>query len=234
MWGLDVPDASDRHVTVSRDTSREVPGAVTHRNDLQPHEVTALDGTVVTAPLRTVVDCARMQPFGWGLAVADSAVRLRLATARDLREAVATTRGPGAAAARRVGRHCDGRAGSALESLMRALLIEQRIGPVAPQLRIVPGGHPYDLGIVRARTLIECDGARWHTDAFRVTRDSEDITVATVEDYVILRFGWVHVVHRAAWTIDAVRRTVTRQQRMLDRRRNGVRMAAVRERRRAA
>lgn len=234
QWGLDADRPPRAQVTVPRNHSAPVPGRQVFRADLRADEVVCLHGTPTTSPLRTVVDCARTLPFGPALAVADSALRLGLVRARDLRADAAAARGPGATARRRVAEHADGRAASCLESLLRALLVEAGIGPLTLQVALFREGHPYDLAVPDARVLIEADGARWHVAEARVERDSEDITVASVEDYVILRFGWRHVTRRPAWTVAMVRRTVLRQRARLAREARAAAGRAARARARAA
>jgi hypothetical protein len=212
LWGLAVPARHPHHVTVPRDQSRAAThGCVVHRADLVAAEITVHDGVLVTTPLRTVLDCARSLPFGWGLAVADSALRLRLVTRHQLQHGAARSLGPGATSLRRVCRACDHRAGSALESLTRALCLDHGIGPLELQVRLSRDGHPYDLAVVGARTLIEADGAEHHRTAARFAQDCEDMTLAAAEDHLVLRPTWYDVTRRPLWTVEAIRRTVERQ-----------------------
>lgn len=87
-------------------------------------------------------------------------------------------------------RLADGRAESCLESLTRAPLIDERIGPLALQHRLVDDGHPYDLHVVGTRLLIECDGAEHHRLSARFVRDCEDATLAAGDQHLLVRLTW--------------------------------------------
>jgi len=128
-YGLDVVVAPTvPHITV-RHSARRVQGVHVHWADLGPDEV---DG-VLTSPLRTVVDCARTLPFGEALAIADGAVRRRLVTTGSLEQTAVSTTGPCRRRVLRVAAATDGRSASALESVLRAVLIEERISGFVPQ-----------------------------------------------------------------------------------------------------
>lgn len=101
LWGLPTRQRMDRHVTVARNCAHPVRGMRTHRADLHAEEVCHHDGVLVTDPLRTVTDCARTLPFGWGLAVADAALRKGLSAISTSGE---LPRAPAAGAPR----SCDG------------------------------------------------------------------------------------------------------------------------------
>lgn len=202
--GLPVPARHGRHVTVGRNHGWPVPGATVHRAALAEHEVVQAGDDLVTAPVRTVVDCARTLPFGWGLAVADAALRTGLVGDRDLTEAGRSSRGPGTPAVRRVARWADARSDSCLESLTRALLIDAGIGPLALQHRLEDDGHPYDLHVVGTRVLIECDGAHHHRERDRFVQDCEDATIAARERHLMIRLTWYDVTRRPRWSTEQV------------------------------
>ncbi|MEL4504555.1 type IV toxin-antitoxin system AbiEi family antitoxin domain-containing protein [Luteococcus sp. H138] len=90
-----------------------------------PHEeVVTVDGLPVTSMARTAVDIARNAGFAEGLAVVDHALWLGTSR-RDVRASV--TRGlrrPGNNAARRAVAAGNARAGSLIESLLRATMID--------------------------------------------------------------------------------------------------------------
>lgn len=212
--GLPVPHGHARHLTVGRSRGWPVGGAVTHRNNLRDDEIETSCGVLVTAPLRTVADCARTMPFGWGLAVADAALRLRLIGDRELAQAARSSRGPGAPQLRRVARWADARADSPLESLTRALLVDAEIGPLALQYRLEDDGHPYDLHVVGTRVLVECDGAQHHRGPDRFVQDCEDATTAAAARHLVIRLTWYDVTRRPRWSIDHVRAAVARPARV--------------------
>ena len=206
-------------MTVPRNHSAPIDGVVVTRADLRDDEVCEVAGVRVTSPLRTVLDLARTCDLGWALAAADSALRRRLVSREALRRAACELRGPGATRVRRVAEAADGHAGSCLESLLRALLIEAAIGPLALQGALFRDGHAYDVAVSDARVLLEADGEEFHRQRERSLLDCEDVTTATVEDYLILRFTWYDVTRRPRWVVAGIRRTVERQRRRLARER---------------
>ena len=109
------------HITVPRSRRLDAPANTkVHYADLPPD---ATDGRA-TRPFQTVLDCARTCRFDEALAIADTAVRVRMITKPALIEAAARLRGAGSPQARRVAKLCDERSHSPLESALRALLIE--------------------------------------------------------------------------------------------------------------
>jgi hypothetical protein len=94
-----------------------------------------------TNALRTVVDCAQTCPIPQSLAIADTAIRTGLVTARELRRAVTPLRGAGVVKARRVAGWVDARAASPLESALRGLLLDNGFTQFEPQLAVVHEGR---------------------------------------------------------------------------------------------
>lgn len=162
-------------------------------------EAERLEG--VTAPLRTVLDCARKLPFDEALAVADSALRVGAVTIEDLRASAAKLRGPGCRAARRVATYADGRAANPFESVLRAIVIESRTLDVQPQVPVATRTmtfHP-DLVDVRRRVVLEADSWTWHRDHQTHGRDCVRHTALAVAGWVVLRFTWEQVMHSPAY-----------------------------------
>lgn len=85
--------------------------------DLKPEEVRGM----ATAPVRTVMDCASRMPFDEALAIADSALRARDATKRELLQAAECMPGRYRMRCLRVAREADGRADNPFESVLRAI-----------------------------------------------------------------------------------------------------------------
>jgi len=120
LWGLDVATRPERHhLTVGTRRLALGPGVTTHWADLAAHDV----DHAVTTPVRTVLDCARTLPFREALVIADSALRTGQVSTQDLTSAAAALRGAGSARVRRVVTNADPRAESALESLLRGVLL---------------------------------------------------------------------------------------------------------------
>ena len=101
IWGLAVlakPTAP--HVTVGRHRhGLAAQGATLHWADLRPDQLD--ERGRITAPLRTVLDCARTLPFSEGLAVADSALRDGLVSGHELLQAAEASAGAGRGAGAR-------------------------------------------------------------------------------------------------------------------------------------
>lgn len=168
-----------------------------HWTDVTPAERSA----GVTAPVRTVLDCARVLPFDEALAVADSAVRVGAVSLGELRDAAETTRGPGATAARRVARHADGRAANPFESVLRALALE--VGLVlTPQLVIAEPGlfAVVDLGSEELRLAVEADGFETHGTRRGLRKDCRRHTELSVHAWWSMRYAYEDVMFEQDWT----------------------------------
>lgn len=102
-----------------------------HSAALEPDEVVAVDGVLVTSPARTVIDLARTLPLEEALVPADAALHRGLTTAEELAEGLRRSlRRHGNAGARRAVALADGRAESPGES--RSRLAIHRCGLPAP------------------------------------------------------------------------------------------------------
>lgn len=112
-------------------------------------------GLLVASPAQTVFDCVRCLPFDESLAMADSALHMKLMKGSEFARLVAGAgRSRGIRNARRVLAHMDGRAESGGESMVRARMIE--LGYREPELQVefpnpLEPGHTY-----RADMLIRC------------------------------------------------------------------------------
>ncbi|TWD79558.1 putative AbiEi antitoxin of type IV toxin-antitoxin system [Kribbella amoyensis] len=95
----------------------------------------------LTGLARTVVDCARVLPFGEALAVADAALADGRCGQEELISATEAMRGPGRPNASLVARSATGLAGSFLESMLRALLITEQISGFEPQVHCAAGSR---------------------------------------------------------------------------------------------
>ena len=112
-------------------------------------------GLLVASPAQTVFDCVRCLPFDESLAMADSALHMKLMEGSEFaRLVVGAGRSRGIRNARRVLECMDGRAESGGESMVRARMIE--LGYKEPELQVefsnpLEPGHTY-----RADMLIRC------------------------------------------------------------------------------
>jgi very-short-patch-repair endonuclease len=203
LWGLDVltRDAAP-HVTLPRHRKLRQQGARVHWSDLAAHDV--VDG--LTSVARTVVDCARTMPFADALAVADSALRLRLVRPAGLMMAAEGLRGPGRRQVRRVIQASDGRAASAMESVLRATLLDARIVCFRPQLEIRDDRFlaRVDLGDALHRIALEADSFEHHGSRAALLRDCHRYDELSVRGWLVLRFAWEHVMFERAWVAEMV------------------------------
>lgn len=204
-WGIDVPRAVGRRaqVTVRRGRSHLVPdGVEVHWADVPASEI---DGGFTT-PLRTVLDLARHRPFGPALAAADCALREGLVLAGDVRAEADRLRGPGSVQARLVAEHADGRAGSVLESLLRAILIQAGLDGFTPQVDIRDDSFfaRVDFAHLPARIVLEADSFEYHGHRKALVRDCRRYTELTVRGWRVLRFAWEHVVFEPEWVASVV------------------------------
>lgn len=171
-------------------------GIEPHWADLEEGE--ARDG--VTSPLRTVLDCARTLPFDEALAIADSALRSRMVDRAELRRAAAKVAGPGAAWARRVAAHANGKAANPLESVIRALAIEEGFDLI-PQLQFAETGifAVVDLGSDELRLVVEAEGYETHGTRAGLRRDCRRHSLFAVWGWASLRFAYEDAMYEQEW-----------------------------------
>lgn len=207
-WGMSVVVRPlHPHVTVARHRcGLGRAKADLHWADLRDDEVV----NHVTSPLRTVLDCARALPFGEALAIADSALRLELVGPSELLAAARSLRGAGRARVLRVARAADPRAASALESLLRAILLEAGLTGFEPQVTISGDGFSarVDLGDRALRIVLEADSFEHHGHRSALAKDCRRYDELVVRGWLVLRFAWEHVVAEPLWVADMVRAAV--------------------------
>lgn len=167
-----------------------------HWADLEVWEVR--DG--VTSPLRTVLDCARTLPFDEALVIADSAVRSRMVGRAELRRAADALTGPGAARARRVASHANGKAANPLESVIRALAIEEGFD-LMPQFQFAESGvfAIVDLASEELRLIVEAEGYETHGTRSGLRRDCRRHSLFAVWGWDSLRFAYEDAMYEQEW-----------------------------------
>lgn len=199
------------HVTVHRtQRSRKTELACTlHRTDLWSEEATEW----VTSPQRTVLDCARYLPFGEALAVGDSALRSGKVQADQLAKAAQALRGPGRQRAMRLVACLDGRAESALESMLRARVIEAGMTGFVPQVQIRDDGFfaRVDLANPQLRIVLEADSFAYHGTRAALRRDCRRYVNLARLGWVLLRYSWEDVVLDEAWVGESLTAVVGRR-----------------------
>jgi very-short-patch-repair endonuclease len=173
-----------------------------------------------TSPLRTVLDCARYLPFGEALAVADSAVRSGKVQSEELKAAAEVLRGAGRRKAIRVADLLDGRSESALESMLRARLIEADITGFIPQYTISGQGFSarVDLANPQLRIVLEADSFAFHGTRAALRKDCRRHVNLAICGWILLRYSWEDVILDEDWvgdSLDAVIRGVRLKPRRL-------------------
>ncbi|HEX6335423.1 MAG TPA: type IV toxin-antitoxin system AbiEi family antitoxin domain-containing protein [Jiangellaceae bacterium] len=211
VWELGVLHQTEiTHVTVPKSTKvREIPkNTKVHYADLLPD---ATDGRT-TRPLQTVLDCSRTCRFDEALAIADTAVRVRMVTKPVLIEAAAKLRGPGSRQARRIAALCDERSHSPLESALRALLIEAGLIFFEPQYAAKAASGEVlarvDLGDPVTGVLLEADSFLFHGHRGQLEWDARRYTVLVAHGFLVLRFAYEHVLGDKDWVVETVKRTL--------------------------
>ncbi|QNE22436.1 hypothetical protein F1D05_36740 [Kribbella qitaiheensis] len=201
------------HVTIGRKFSkRDTELACTlHWAALPTGDGTDVSRPMATDPLRTVLDCARRLPFGEALAVADSAVRLGKVNRKVLNASALSLNGPGRPAAIRACSLADGRAASALESMLRSRVIEAGITGFIPQYVIRGPGFfaRVDLGNPLLRIAIEADSFTHHATREALRRDCRRYTSLAANGWLLLRYSWEDVILDDSWVGDSLDRTIT-------------------------
>jgi hypothetical protein len=143
---------------------------------------------------RTVVDLARTSSFLAGVVAADSALRAKRTSRRELRPVLAEcARWPGIKQARQVVEFSDPRSESVLESISRVAFRDQRLPP--PVLQAWVGGD--DVVIGRAdflwpahRTIAEADGAMKYSDPARALAQLHRDARLRDAGFEVVHFTW--------------------------------------------
>lgn len=163
----------------------------------------------VTAPVRTVIDCARLLPFAEALAVADSALRSRMVGTRELREAGDVFRGSGSAQVRRVVAGADARAANPFESALRAVHHGLPGLNLESQVEVGDGlAARVDLADTRLRIVIEADSYAFHGDAERFQATQRRQVELAGRDWIVLPYGFAATTRDAAWVRAATQAVV--------------------------
>lgn len=211
VWNLPLLVAPSKpHIIVPvKRKPRRGPPAVLHWAEVTADE----RRTGTTSLLRTVIDCARLLPFGEALAVADAALASGLIAPDELLRATVAARGPGCPNIRRVAACADGRAGSFLESILRALLITHGVDGFEPQVMVRSGPFRVrvDLGNRGAQVALEAEGYEFHGSPNDFAADCGRYDELVSAGWVVLRFTYQHVIGDPAWVVDTTRRTVAQR-----------------------
>jgi very-short-patch-repair endonuclease len=197
------------HITVpTKRRSRPGPAAVLHSGPISLRD----RANRFTSLVRTVMDCARILPFGEALAVADAALASGLTRKDQLIRAAAAMRGPGRPNARRVAALADGYVDSFLESMLRALLLEAGIEGFEPQVSVESGllRVRVDLGHRKTRVALEADSFEFHGSRAALAADCRRYDELVAAGWLVLRFSYEQTLSDAAWVVEMVSRTLAR------------------------
>jgi hypothetical protein len=185
LHGLDIWAIPLDHVHVTRpDSSGGRIGSVVHRHvaPLEPTEVTARDGVLVTCLARTVVDIARTVPFEQAVVVADSALHTHEdLTPAALAAALVRAAGwPGVPGARRA--IAFARRGAASPGESRSRIAIARAGLPVPQLQfpvqLANSTAITDFGWADRRAVGEFDGEVKYGRLLRPRQTPGDVVFA--------------------------------------------------------
>lgn len=190
-WKVKAPPARPC-VTVARQRSRVQAGTADVRYGRLTREELE---SKVTAPMHTVIDCARSLPFDAALAVADSALRSRKVTRAGLVAAALDSPRTGRPAAVRVARAASGKAANPFESVLRAIALDVPGLTVVAQGPVELIGHA-DLTDPSLKIAIEADSFEHHAlpEAFKY--DVRRYTAMVRQGWLVVRFVWDDVMHR--------------------------------------
>ncbi|MGB8649305.1 MAG: type IV toxin-antitoxin system AbiEi family antitoxin domain-containing protein, partial [Mycobacteriales bacterium] len=212
LWGFDLAvEPTDVELAVPLGGPRSRAGVVTTQHahlEVCEHRVLGLDPLPLTSPTQTVLHCALSLPLQEAVVVADSALRSRRVTKRQLVQAAAALRGtPGARRVRRVLALSDPRSGSVLESLLRVLLVQAGIPRPESQYLIRDGSFlaRVDFCWPQLRLVVECDGRRWHDPEDARSRDRRRDNALERLSWRVLRFTWADVLHQEQYVLHHVR-----------------------------
>jgi very-short-patch-repair endonuclease len=185
-------------VTVPR--NRRVPperreGVDVRWADLKPEEV--VDGRI-TAPGRTVMDCAKDLPFDEALAVADSAVRHGDLTQAELVVLAGRMPRRHRPVCLRVAFAANGLAANPFESVLRAIALDVPGLRFVPQVVIRGPGFTVrpDLVDERRRVVLEADSFEWHGSRSALRADCHRYNSLALDGWLVLRFAWEDVMFR--------------------------------------
>jgi very-short-patch-repair endonuclease/predicted transcriptional regulator of viral defense system len=203
IHGLDLLRRPEDVVTLTRardsGSRRSAQGARLTSAGLPAGHVTLRYGLRVTTPARTVVDLARALPFRAGVVTADSALRAKQTSKKELRAVVAECRSwPGIARAREVVEFADRLSESALESIARVVIRDLGLPP--PTLQAQVGGEEpigrADFLWEQFNTIGEADGALKYADPDRARQQLRRDARLREAGFEVVHFGWREITER--------------------------------------
>lgn len=190
LWGVDLAGLDDPvECTVTADTrAGSVRGLDVTRRRLPQEDVLRRDGVLVTSPLRTALDLARIQPADEAVVALDQFLGSRLVTLDEVRAAAAALAGPGCRGIRRAVARADGLAGSPQETRLRLLLHRSPLPRPVAQYAVRDGGRfiaAVDFGWPEQKVAVEYDGV-WHGEAQQVGKDRRRLNRLTAAGWTVI------------------------------------------------
>jgi hypothetical protein len=173
-WWLPPQIADMTDITVAPEHVIERPGVRCHRRVLEPADIRERDGIRLTSPVRTLLDLAGQFPLIDLVVVMDSALRKKSCKLAELAAAAQGHGGRGIALFRRALTFCDGRSESAMETLMRLLIVLSGLPAPTPQVNVYDEHGIFvvrtDLKAFEVRAAFEYDGGG-HDEPVQHARD---------------------------------------------------------------
>ncbi|WP_350278917.1 type IV toxin-antitoxin system AbiEi family antitoxin domain-containing protein [Kribbella sp. HUAS MG21] len=198
------------HITLPTNrNARSGPPAVLHWADLPAADHRSRR----TSLHRTVLDCARILPFGEALAVADAALATGRISSDELVASAEALSGFGRPNVRRVAGAATGLAESFLESILRGLLIDAGVPGFEPQVLVELGSRRIrvDLGHRAARIALEAEGYEFHGSPTKFTADCRRYDELVVAGWLVLRFTYQQVIGDPQWVVASVVRAAAQR-----------------------
>jgi predicted transcriptional regulator of viral defense system len=185
------------------------PGVRVHNAALPAGHVGQCVGVPVTTAARTVLDLARCSPLRAGVVVADSALRNKRTTKRELQAAIESCRRwPGLQRAAEVVAFANPLAESPLESISRVAFADCGLPP--PQLQALLGADGLVIARVdfyweQFRTIAEADGELKYDSKFAATHQLRRDADLRDAGYEIVHFGWHDIWETPAQVAASIR-----------------------------
>ena len=212
LWELVVPVDPDVHVTVDPNVHLKIPGLRAHRVPVAEKELAVREGILCTGLMRTLIDCLLWLPEEAGRAMVLDALRRRLVTWDEMRQAlVRTGQRHGLARAWRVMREVAGGAHSEAEVRVHRILTQAGISGWKANVRVNDSRGLVGFADVLfddVPLVLEIDGRAYHSDDDRFQRDRSRQNRLVLGGYTVLRFTWDDLVRRPDEVVRQVRATL--------------------------
>ena len=157
--------------------------------DIPPEDVNRM----ATSPGRTVTDCSARMPFDEALTVADSALRHRDVTRRELISRAEAMPDRYRSRCLRVAFAASAKSANPFESVLRAIALDVPGLNVEPQVWIDGIGRPDLLDRV-LRLVLEADSFEFHGRRRALKHDCERYNAFVIARWLVVRFSWEHVM----------------------------------------